>query len=129
MEALMYIFGGGVGVAIVEGIKALILWVLNRRASKKDKTVRSTEDRLSGMECRFDVMGGRVDKLSNGLRIMLYDRIKYLGRSYLRAEEISLENREDLIDMHRVYHNDLGGNGNLDALMESIMTLQLAEGR
>lgn len=63
----------------------------------------------------------------NGLRILLYDRIKHLGKSYLRRGSISFEEREDLNAMHQVYHNELGGNGDLDALMKAVFELNLEE--
>ena len=51
------------------------------------------------------------------------DRIKYLGRRFIRDGKIDFDDRQDLIDMHGVYHNALGGNGNLDKLMEEVMEL------
>lgn len=58
-----------------------------------------------------------------GERVILHDRIKYLGRRFIRDGKIDFDDRQDLIDMHGVYHNALGGNGNLDKLMEEVMEL------
>ena len=46
------------------------------------------------------------------------------SHAYIRAGDIDIDDREDLIKMHEVYHN-LGGNGNLNALMETILDLPL----
>lgn len=73
----------------------------------------------------FAVIGqARRKKDSNtaGLRILLYDRIKHLAKSYINRGWITTEELEDLMQMHKVYHN-LGGNGYLDALMERVHRL------
>jgi hypothetical protein len=62
-----------------------------------------------------------------GTRILLYDRIKYLGRSYLRAGHIASEDLEDIIEMHKVYHTELGGNGYLDSIMEKVRRLPIQD--
>jgi CBS domain containing-hemolysin-like protein len=62
---------------------------------------------------------------SAGIRMLLYDRIKHLGKSYIARGSVSAEELEDLISMHRIYHDDLGGNGFLDALMGSVKSLQI----
>lgn len=60
-----------------------------------------------------------------GIRILLYDRIKHLGKKYISEGKISAENLEDLIEMHRIYHVDLDGNGFLDSLMEQVKKLPI----
>ena len=65
------------------------------------------------------------DGVSKGIRQLLYDRIKYLGRCYLGKKEISSEDLEDLIHMHLIYHDDLDGNGYLDSLMEAVRKLPI----
>ena len=56
---------------------------------------------------------------------MLYDRIRYLGQAYIAAGEIDFDDRRVLNDMHRSYHNGLGGNGDLDTLMAEVNGLKL----
>ena len=60
-----------------------------------------------------------------GTRMLLYDRIKYLGRKHIAENEIAAEDLEDLIQMHRIYHDDLGGNGYLDSIMEAVKRLPI----
>ena len=60
-----------------------------------------------------------------GTRILLYDRIKYLGRKHIADGFISAEDLEDLIAMHNVYHNDLKGNGYLDSVMNAVKNLPI----
>lgn len=64
----------------------------------------------------------KKDSTTAGLRILLYDRIKHLAKSYIARGWITTEELEDLMQMHKVYH-DLGGNGYLDKLMEQVHRL------
>lgn len=94
MEIVLAIIGSGALSALISGIFSLV-------GKKKKET------------------GG----VTAGTRILLYDRIKYLGRSYIRAGSIASEDLEDIIEMHKVYHDDLGGNGYLDSLMDRVKKL------
>ncbi len=63
--------------------------------------------------------------VSAGIRMLLYDRIKHLGKSYIDRGSISTDELEDLISMHRIYHDDLSGNGFLDAIMNQVKSLPI----
>lgn len=63
--------------------------------------------------------------VNNGVRALLYDKIKYLGKHHISNGEISAEDLEDLISLHNVYHNDLGGNGYLDEIMRNVRGLKI----
>lgn len=69
----------------------------------------------------------RYDGIAAGTRTLLYDRIKHLGRRYIAAGCVSAEDLEDLIAMHRVYHDELDGNGFLDAIMQKVRALPVRE--
>ncbi len=69
--------------------------------------------------------GKKKSTVEIAMRVMLRERIRYLCRVHISAGEISYTDREDLIAMHKVYHKDLDGNGNLDAEMEDVMELPL----
>lgn len=60
----------------------------------------------------------------HGQKVSLLDRIQHLGRSYLKVGEIDFDDRRRLHQMHTAYHN-LGGNGDLDTLMEDVDELPL----
>lgn len=57
--------------------------------------------------------------------MLLYDRIKHLGKSYIERGSISTDELEDLVEMHAIYHEDLDGNGFLDAIMASVKALPI----
>lgn len=96
MEFIIAILGSGALSALISGIIAIV----RERKSKKD--------------------GVRA-----GVRQLLYDKIKSLGRKYIEDDEVTAEDLEDLIDMHKIYHDELNGNGYLDHVMEEIKKLKI----
>lgn len=65
--------------------------------------------------------GGMV----SGVRMILYERIKYLGKHYIERGSVEPDELEDLIEMHKTYHDDLDGNGFLDKLMGDVKKLPI----
>ena len=65
------------------------------------------------------------DGVQEGVRLLLYDRIKYLAKSYISREAISSEDLEDLERMWECYHGPLAGNGYLDKLMAAVHRLPI----
>lgn len=63
-----------------------------------------------------------------GVKIILYDRIKWMGNKYIERGWISSEELEDLVEMHRIYHDELIGNGFLDEIMKKVKALPLKKG-
>jgi len=78
---------------------------------------------------RIEARKKSTDGLRDGVRVLLYDRIKHLGRKYIALECITAEDLEDLIDMHRIYHDPkcLDGNGFLDSVMCSVKSLRIVD--
>lgn len=66
----------------------------------------------------------RKDSLHEGLQALLYDRLKYLCKSYIKAGEISVNDLEDLQRMYNAYKK-LGGNGFIDGLMNEVKKLKI----
>ena len=119
------VLSGGVAVALVQGFYTLIMWWLNRRAQKEDNEETNTTQAIKEMNKRLGIQDERLDGCTVGLRVLLHDKIKHLGQLYLQDGEVDFDDRQILIDMHNAYHNGLGGNGNLDALMEAVKTLPM----
>lgn len=103
MELWTAVLTGGVAAALVSGLFSIVLWKMNRKAAKEDKT----------------------DDTKVALRILLYDRIKHLGKAYIEQGHITSEDLEDIITMHRVYHDNLNGNGFLDSIMAQVKNLPI----
>ena len=66
------------------------------------------------------------DAIVTTLKVLTVDRIRHLGKSYLSEQEISLEDKETLKEMFQAYKS-LGGNGDLDTIMEEVSRLPVVE--
>jgi hypothetical protein len=95
------------GGALVGGLFSVITWILNRRAVKKDKSEAQK--------------GG----IAAGVQILLYNQIKTLACAHIKKGEITTEDLEDLMRMHKIYHDELHGNGYLDELMHAVLALKI----
>lgn len=109
---------GGAIVALIQGGFGVVMWILNRRAKKKDDGDQNIEDRLTAME-------QQNANQSEALKFILYDRIRFLGQAYIAEGKIDFDDRRILNSMHKVYHNGLNGNGDLDELMKAVNALPL----
>lgn len=58
------------------------------------------------------------------LKVLMIDRVRYLGNRYIHEGSISLTDKETLQDMHRAY-KALGGNGHLNTVMKEIDDLPI----
>lgn len=65
------------------------------------------------------------DGIAEGVQLLLYDRIKYLAKHHIAAEQISPDELEDISRMWECYHDPdgLNGNGYLDSLMQAVKRL------
>lgn len=102
MEILIAVISGGVG----SGIMAIVLACLNRKWAKEDKC----DDRL--------------DAIVDAQKVLMIDRVRYLGKDYINKGEIHLDEKENIVDMHKAYKK-LGGNGHLDQIMSEINKLKV----
>lgn len=110
--------GGAAGAAIINGVNERKMHKLKRQDAKEDNEELETEKRLKAIEAKTDAQ-------SEALKFILFDRIRHLGKAYIAEREIDFDDRRILNDMHRSYHSGLGGNGDLDNLMESVNDLPL----
>lgn len=119
---LIALLSGGVCATLLKLIGDNISWNRKRKVLKKEKATSDAEKEES--EWRRD-MERKNDIQSEALKFILYDRIRYLAFAYIKDNEIKFDDRRILNEMHRVYHEGLGGNGDLDALMNSVKKLPL----
>lgn len=118
LTILTAVLTGGFLVSLVNLVRDIIMWKKNRKATLEDR-----EDQQYGE--RLKVVEEQVAKLIQSQKYMLYDRIRYVGQSYIKDGEIDFDDRRILSEMHYVYHNILGGNGDLDTLMKEVNSLPL----
>ena len=88
------------------GISGIIIALLQRKWAKQDQHDE------------------RVDALVDASKVQMIDRVRELGRNYIEAGEISLEDKDHLREMYTAYKR-LGGNGHLDTIMGEINRLKV----
>lgn len=93
---LVALLSGGIG----SGIVGIVMAVLQRRWAKED----------------------RVDALVSAQKVLMVDRVRHLGKSYINDKEISVGDKENLKAMYDAYKK-LGGNGHLDTIMQEVEKL------
>lgn len=101
-EVMIGILGAGVGAGGMEIIHSR----LKRKWAKEDK------------------QDSKLDAVVTAQKLIMLDRVRYLGKKYISEQEISLEDKETLIDMHKAY-KALGGNGHLDTIMDEVERLHI----
>lgn len=106
-ELVIAILGGGAAAAVVSGIIQIVIWKMNRKAAKEDKNDHNNQ-------C-----------VRTALKLLMHDRIKYLGKRYIADGFIDAEDLRDLMAMHACYHDDLDGNGFLDSVMKQVENLPI----
>ena len=104
MEFVIGILGAGIG----SGIMAIVQAALQRKWAKQDRK----DERLDG--------------IVTALKLMMLDRVKELGNQFIHAREITLSDKDTLVDMHKAY-KALGGNGHLDVIMREIDRLEVVD--
>ena len=125
MDIVYAILGGAAGAALISGVFSVILWLLNRKAHKEDTAeINKTADCTArGREIK--AISDKVDAMYLADRLIMSDRIKHLGKTYIANQQITAEELEDIMTMHQCYHNDLGGNGFLDNIMRQVQELPI----
>ena len=109
-----------IGLAIIGGLLggsavAALINQIGESVRQKRKHKFDTEE----------VKDDDIVALKIGLKWVIYDRIRYLGQTYISAKAIDFDDRRILNEMHKCYHDGLGGNGDLDNLMKEVNSLPL----
>ncbi len=84
---------------------------------------------ISDRRKRKDVVEDKAEDkdaaIKQGMKLLLADKLQYLGLRYIEEGEITFTNKKMLNEMHKVYHSGLGGNGDFDDLMEDLNELPI----
>ena len=138
---LVFIFGAG-GLALINIIQERWKIRYQRKAEKEDEK-EAKEDKLEAMSkqltdfietqndfnnkstVRFEEMEKSDSAQVEALKYVLLDRILYIGQSYIKHGDVTFDDRKRLRDMHDVYHNRLGGNGDAQKIMDAVDELPL----
>jgi len=129
--ALALIAGGGIGVTIIHSLHERSMHKIERQEHKEDqreeRAVLNIESRLQAVENSLQEMKERSDAERVAIRYILYYQIRHIALCYISDGEVDFDDRRILRDMHTSYHTGLGGNGDLDKLMEAVDELPLKQ--
>lgn len=87
-------------------VGAVVVACLNRVWTKKDR------------------QASELANVVTAQKLIMLDRVRYLGKNHIKDGHISLEDKETLIEMHKAY-KALGGNGHLDTVMDEVEHLPI----
>ena len=124
MGLLIELLKSAFGAGLLAGLFGVWQWRLKRKAQKEDKAAENQTVNCAARGEEIKRLQSTVNSLIIADRTILYDRIKHLAKAYIKRSWISVEEYEDLKRMHKVYHDDLNGNGFLDSIMEEIDKLE-----
>ena len=124
MELILELLKSAFGAALIAGFFGIWQWRLNPKAQKGGRAAGSKAASCAQRGEEIKNLQETVNALIVADRTILYDRIKHLAKSYIKRGYITVEEYEDLKRMHEVYHDKLGGNGFLDAIMEEVDKLE-----
>lgn len=115
-ESLALIVGACFGSS---GLTALVVALLQRHWAKQDRQEeKENEPHCTEKETLFAVR--------EGLKVLMVDRVRYLGKHYITDNGIQLEDKETLDEMYAAYKK-LGGNGHLDTVMKEVGRLPILD--
>ena len=95
-----------IGALTGSGVSSIVVVLLQRKWAKQDR--------------RDD----RIDALVKSNKVLMVDRVRELGKQYIAAGEIHLEDKENLREMYSAYKS-LGGNGHLETVMSEVNHLKV----
>lgn len=128
MENWMYAIATGVtGAAVIKLIDNVVQWYLQRKAAKEDAKISDDKAEFKKIKQWEKNMEDKVNALINADMLIMLDRIRYLGQRYVADNEVDFDDRRILNQMHKSYHDDLGGNGDLDELIKAVNALPLKQ--
>lgn len=95
-----------IGALTGTGVSSIVVVLLQRKWAKQDNRDE------------------RVDALVDANKVLMIDKVRWLGKKYISEGEISLDDKENLLEMYKAYKR-LGGNGHLDTVMNEVNHLKV----
>ncbi len=131
------LLGSAVVVAVVEAIKEIILWLVNRKAQKHDKhddqktILVALTEKIDKISTRLDEYCDKVNNIDlkqdiqcSALQASLGNTIEYLAGKYIERGSITVSELAKLEDLYEPYHA-CGGNGAKTALLTRCRNLPI----
>ena len=137
-QLFLALVSGGVLAGIVLAFSNKAAWNRERKAKKEDRAeekadkivelqneIKTLKDKDDEAKETLEKMQMQIDATAEGVKLMLLDRVLYLGQSYIDKGEISYDDRRRFHQMHDCYHKRLDGNGDADIIVEGVDELPL----
>ena len=120
-------------IGVVSAVASLMVsWMLGRltkmldaRAAKKGKMPPEYIQLKAELEELRKQFADEREAQRAADRVILEDRIRFIGRGYIHQGYIFAEDKELLMRMWEVYHNQLGGNGYLQTVMDGVNSIEV----
>lgn len=129
LAIIVAVISSGATAAVVKAIDNWLSWRRERKAKHEDDDLAKKEQivnkRLDTIEQKTDYNQKILDSLKEGMMYTIYDRVRHIGQAHINAGEIDFDDRRILNNMHHCYHDGLGGNGDLDKLVQEVNSLPL----
>ncbi len=125
--------GGAAGAAVINGINERWKFKAGRKAAKEDREEEKADKTeelsktLVGIQEQLKNLKDSDAAQSEALKLILLDRILWLGQGYIKKGEISYDDRQRFHKMHTCYHSGLGGNGDADLVVSGVNKLPLKQ--
>lgn len=105
-EILVAVLASSAFAALINQVGNALQWKRQRAAAQEDGVDQ------------------RIKNLEQGMMAVLLDRIQYLCKCYIKDGAVDVDDLRRLHIMHERYH-ELGGNGDLDQLLDAVNHLPL----
>lgn len=129
--AVLAIAGGAAGAAVINGINDRWKFRASRKAEKEDRAEEKADkthelaETLAELRDQLRTLKKSDSAQSEALKVILLDRILWLGKGYIEKGEITYDDRKRFHAMHKCYHSGLGGNGDADLVVSGVDALPL----
>ena len=100
LNTVLLMLGSGAAVAVING---LVSWRRDKR-----KRIEDLEDRK---EAKADKRSEMDDTVKDAVRLIMHDRLMFIGKSHIRTKHISVDDLKTILQMYEIYRDKLGGNG------------------
>jgi len=117
MNELIQILNGGIGVALVTGIFAVVQHRANAKREEKTASKEITEK-------AFRDLIAATEAIKDAQVMLLEANLVQLIGGYMERGWIAVSEHKHLLSLHEVYAR-LGGNGTVAALMEGVKVLPM----
>ena len=111
------------GIFSGTGIAALITAISKKRQWERERKAKKEDDESDDLKEWKAEVNETLKAQGEGMKFLLYSKIKDLGREYISRKEISFDDLNDLNNAHKIYHEGLKEDGKLDGLMEAVNKL------